>query len=486
MFGSAGTPGRLALLLGAALAWRLLLFVGPQGSDDLAYSEHARALSAGDYRPVPDIFALRVGYIGPIALIYATVGAGPLQLVLVNLAASLAGIALTFLVARRLVEERGAWIAAALVAATPIDVHLATEAHTDMPLGALTTASVLLLLGAREKEDPRRFFAAGLVLGLGHLVKESAFLALPLLLLLAGRSWRRILILLGGFAAPILLEMAAYGAALGDPFFRITSTRTVQARAMEALLGAHGGSGARLVDALRGLLDPSRCAVFGLLVPVAAAGAILAIGGRERRLAPALLWSVIVLALLLLWPVTLVPYRPAVAVHPRIFQVVVPPLAILAAFAVLRIRSRPAAGAVLALLGFAAVGGALLMHADARAVSAGARVAWDHLGDARVVVSDPRTIGLFRLYDGYRVSRRWALWDETVPEKEAVWVVNRTMIRRLREWYGTTPPAGFPPPDAAEAVRKTLPVRRRIRDMLSGINPPPEGDAVILYRPPAP
>lgn len=480
------TLPRLGWLLAGALAWRLILFVGPQGSDDLAYSEHARALAAGEYAAVPDIFAQRLGYLGPVALVYAILGAGPFQLVLVNLAASLAGVALTFLVARRLLEERGAWIAAAFVALTPVDVHLATEAHTDMPLAALTTASLLLLLQARETEESRRFFAAGLALGLAHLVKESAFLALPVLLLLAGRPWPRIVMVLVGFSAPVLLEAAAYGVALGNPLFRIEATREVQTRAMQALLETSFGTGTRLLDACRGLFDPTRSASFGLLAPLAVAGAGLALRGREHRLAPALLWSGILLVLLLLWPITLVPYRPALAPHPRIFQVVVPPMAILAAFAVLRIRSRAAAGTLLALAGLAAVGGAVLKHADARAATAAARLAWARLGEAPAVVSDPRTCGLFRLYDGYRSPDRWRTWSQPAPRTAAVWVVNETMIGRLRDWYAIEPPAGFPPRDAALVFEERLPTRVRLRSLVSGRGAQAVGDRLALYESPAP
>ena len=69
---------RFLLLMGVALAWRLILFVGPTGSDDLNYSESARQISEGDFQPGASIFSLRLGYVGAIGFVYALFGAGAL------------------------------------------------------------------------------------------------------------------------------------------------------------------------------------------------------------------------------------------------------------------------------------------------------------------------------------------------------------------------------------------------------------------------
>ena len=121
---------RWSALLGGALAWRLLLFIGPQGSDDGVYSDMARDVLSGSHRIAADVFSTRMGYIGSIAASYGILGAGPFTLVLPNLVFSLAGIALAFRIAREFTDEAGAWRTAALLAIFPLDVFFATDIRT--------------------------------------------------------------------------------------------------------------------------------------------------------------------------------------------------------------------------------------------------------------------------------------------------------------------------------------------------------------------
>src|SRR5262245_57444912 len=137
---------RWGALLGGALAWRLLLFVGAQGSDDLAYSEAAWSVSCLAFPANHGIHGARMGYVGTIGLLYGLFGAGTFSLVVLNLTASVAEVALARLVAREFLDDAGAWLAAILVAVLPAHVFYATEAHPDMPTAALTTLSALLFL----------------------------------------------------------------------------------------------------------------------------------------------------------------------------------------------------------------------------------------------------------------------------------------------------------------------------------------------------
>src|SRR5678815_1253870 len=113
---------RWGALLGGALAWRLLLFIGPQGSDDGVYSDMAHDVLTGSHRIAADVFSTRLGYIASIAACYGLFGAGPFTLVLPNLVFSLAGIALAFRLAREFTDDAGAWRTAALLAIFPLDV----------------------------------------------------------------------------------------------------------------------------------------------------------------------------------------------------------------------------------------------------------------------------------------------------------------------------------------------------------------------------
>lgn len=425
------TPRRgLILLLVLAGVWRLVFFVGPLGSDDLYYSEPAWRLATGQYTFTPNLFALRLGYVVPIAAAYAVFGAGPFTLVLFNAICSVAGVWVTLEIARRFVDERAAWIAAALAAVFPLDVFHATEAHTDLPLAVLTGLSALLFL--REK-----FLAAGLVLGAAHLVKESAFFGFVILACLAGRPRPRQLLALAGFAIIVALECALFAAATRDPFFRFHAIQTIQSGAMQYLYPIEQHSVARraFVDLPRVLGASPYLGFFPLL---ALAGAVIR---RDRVFRPLLFWTAAMILLLVFWPLTISPFRPAVALHPRVFLVISIPICI---FGAALLRSLPRAFWSLPLV--AAIACTWFVRHDQRALSEGARVAREHLpADARVVVSDPRTTGLLRLYDGYRDTRDWRSWLDPEPAG-SVRVRNAAWEDRLRAWYGYGPPEWFTRP----------------------------------------
>jgi 4-amino-4-deoxy-L-arabinose transferase-like glycosyltransferase len=468
-----------ALLLGGAAAWRLLLFVGPLGSDDLAYAENARALAEGTWTLRPDIFGLRLGYTGPTAGLFALFGAGPFLLVLPNLAASVAEVALARQLARRFLDDAGAWLAAVLVAVAPAHVHFATEAHPDAPVAALTTAALLLFL--------KRFpVGAGLALGAAHLMKEPAFFGLAVLAAFAGRARRGDLLrALAGFAAVAALESLAYAAASGDPLYRVHAVGREQAGTMgSALYQAAVPTGRRtLLDVPAMLFAPwsGSWSFFAFLPLAALGGAAVSCAARERRGRALAAGAAALLALLAFWPISLSPYRPAMVAHPRIFLVLVAPLAILAVRGLRALPRRAEAAALLAGLAVA-LASAVVLRVDARRWSAGARAAWPALLAGEVVASDPRTTGLFRLYAGYRDAGRWADWDGPPPRGPHVLVVNETWSRTLDAWYGVRPPAWAREPASPPALELRLPPRRSLRGRLTGATPAGPGDRVAVHR----
>jgi hypothetical protein len=179
-----------------------------------------------------------------------------------------------------------------------------------------------------------------------------------------------------------------------------------------------------------------------------------------------MIWAAAVAFLLVVWPISLVPYRPAMVAFPRIFLVISVPLAILAA-SLLRAIPAKCSAAVLAAVLLVSIGGALILHSDGRRESAGARLAWPELRD-RAVVSDPRTIQFFRLYDGYSSNRTLLSWDKPAPSGGHARVVNGIWIRNLWNWNQARPPAGFEDPGVPPTRTESIPGRIRLRPLLRG------------------
>jgi hypothetical protein len=461
---------RWTALLAAALAWRLILFVGPQGSDDLAYSRAAWTL-AGGVAPVDQgIHGNRIGYVGFIGALYALFGAGSFTLVFLNLLSSIAEVALARLVAREFLDDDGAWLAAVLVALLPVHVFYATEAHPDLPLAALTTLSALLFLRARKADSAALYLVSGLALGTAHLMKETAFMGLAALAALGGRPRRPYLHVVAGFAILVAFESLFYWAAAGDPLHRLRASGAQQAQIMNSEFYVRTAPTFRriVVDVPAMFLWPGdgNFAYFALLPLLAVGGAVQAWRRRDVLLRGPAGWALGLVALLTFWPVTLLPYRPAMVAFPRIYLVAAVPLAILAASFLRRIPLQaavPAFGAA-ALL---ALGAALVLNGDGRRESAGARIAHAATLDLPVV-SDPRTLEFLRFYDGYRPGRALRPWDKPPPASPHYRVVNGIWLRNLESWNGMLPPPGFEDPGVAPLRSERIPGRLRLRSLLRG------------------
>ncbi|HVE38814.1 MAG TPA: glycosyltransferase family 39 protein [Planctomycetota bacterium] len=464
------TPAfRWTALLAGALAWRLILFVGAQGSDDLAYSRAAWTV-AGGVAPVDQgIHGNRIGYVGFIGALYALFGAGSFSLVFLNLLSSVAEVALARLVAREFLDDEGAWLAALLVALLPVHVFYATEAHPDLPVAALTTLSVLLFLRARKADSAALYLASGLALGSAHLMKETAFMGLAALAVLGGRPRRQYLHAVAGFAILVAFEMLFFWAAAGDPLHRVRGTGAQQAQIMSSEFYLRTAPTFRrlVVDVPAMFLWPGdgNFAYFALLPLLAVGGTVEAWRRRDVSLRGPAGWALGLVALLTFWPVTLLPYRPAMVAFPRIFLVAAVPMAILAASFLRRIPVK-AAATVFAAAALLSIGAALVLHGDGRRESAGARLAHAATLDLPVV-SDPRTIEFLRLYDGYRPGRELRAWDRPLP-KPHYRVINGIWIRNIQTWNGISPPPGFEDPGVAPLRTEIIPGRLRLRSLLRG------------------
>ncbi len=129
------------------------------------------------------IFDRTIGLPWLIAAAYRLLGLAPWVAHLPSLVAAVACLLLTADLARRLVGGGGAgWLAAAVLALTPLWLDYAHLASQDMPLLALELLGILALLRAEEAQRPWTFLA-GAWIGPAFLIK-GFMVALPVLALL--------------------------------------------------------------------------------------------------------------------------------------------------------------------------------------------------------------------------------------------------------------------------------------------------------------
>jgi 4-amino-4-deoxy-L-arabinose transferase-like glycosyltransferase len=229
-----------------ALALRLYAFVGFFGADDAEYARLANAMLEGNLAAfvdenyirnfhAPAHLRLRMALIAPLALLFYLFGISEWVLVAYPVLVSLLGVVLAFLCARFLFGVKAGLIAAALWAAIPVDVNLATQFLPDAIASFYASAGVLVLLWGREAAGKPAWHGlasgsvAGLLFGLSWLCKESIVYLVPLcgLLLVVdlrasfGKAWPLWLGVAVASGAVLLAEMIAYGSLSGDFLLRM-------------------------------------------------------------------------------------------------------------------------------------------------------------------------------------------------------------------------------------------------------------------------
>jgi len=143
----------LAAILVAAAVLRFWAFGGVQFAhlgDDGRYVAVAQNLANG-FAPSGDAewFAGRVAFLWPVAGLFRVFGAGDVTAVAWPLAGSLLAVAAAWLVGRRGAGTRVGLIAAAIVAATPMEALMATRLRPDALMCGFIALAVWAALGAR-------------------------------------------------------------------------------------------------------------------------------------------------------------------------------------------------------------------------------------------------------------------------------------------------------------------------------------------------
>ena len=235
----------LAILIGAA----------PGGSDGSGYFNEARLIShlrlheplrdlpGLPYRAAPAHLYNPLGYrpaVDGTARLVPTYSPGlPLMLVvaakavdwrhagdIVLLLHSLAGLALTYALGRRLgLSQCWSLAGVLLLAASPLYLYMSLWAMSDVPAMVWVAAAVLASLNSRER--PAWAFAAGLCAGVSFLVRPTNFLIAAPMLIAIGPSPRRLLLAIAGglpgVAAWMAINHAAYGGYLQSGYVAIGS-----------------------------------------------------------------------------------------------------------------------------------------------------------------------------------------------------------------------------------------------------------------------
>ena len=493
------------LLLGGALALRLLFFGGLLGWDDVEYAEAARRLLAGEAAP-RSMFDMRYGVTLPLAATQALLGPGERAAAVVPLVYSMLELVLGGALGALLGGPGVGLVAAALLAVLPLAVVAATDVHADLPAAVFMALTMYAVLRADTAGRRRAAWlaGAGAAFGLAYVTKEVA-LVLALVLAVrvvvlrrprAGYAW-----LAAGFLAVVLLDLGASLWRAGDPLVRhaaaFAAPHVRHVRASPA-------SSAWMLAYPAMLLVPSS-GYFGYFAGVsylALAGVAWGLRVGARAVGELVAWWLPVLLVFNFAPLDWTFRHPLFFHFPRTLQPLVIPLAVTAAFGLVRgLGPRPLARAAVgvAVLALAAAG-IIRTHADYRAWAAVARQAAEVIrrepADA-VVLADRLSVARLQVLLPERRARI-AWWGEgglagAAGAAPRLVLADPLLLRRDVE-AGAPAAVRVPPPAWERVAEFTRPPRASLRGRLGlwlgvgGAEPgaPPAPPAVLWRVRPAP
>jgi hypothetical protein len=335
--GAGSARWTLPLVLLAALAVRLFALTGDMHFDPVVYAQHAWELLHGTFELRTDSwYAHRLTVFAPVAPLVGLFGLGPLGTRLWPLALSLLQVGLVHELGRRLEGPATGALAALLLALAPLDVIGGTTLQPDAILsGLLCLAATAWILAPESGRRGGRALPllSGCAFALALVTRENAapfallYLATPWLR--PGRARQLAWVALGAALVGLPL-LVLYRVATGDALYRL--------RVTSAAYGAGWMQEGAHLGYYPALLLHVRHTLTGAFWPVLVLGLLVGLAAPRGPRRWWLLWAVPLLLYLEFGSMGLTRWLPVLK-RERFLEPVDPPLALLAASALLSVSS---------------------------------------------------------------------------------------------------------------------------------------------------
>lgn len=147
----------ILIILIAAFTIRLSLYTGMIRSDDFQYAHAAFELSNGYTNFDGWEGNARIGFYGPVALLYRLFGANNVTTLILPLFCSLLSILFIYGMGYLLWDESAGLLGALIWALLPYDIFLATDLLPDVPQAAFNAGVVFFLLLSEKTQNRKRY-----------------------------------------------------------------------------------------------------------------------------------------------------------------------------------------------------------------------------------------------------------------------------------------------------------------------------------------
>ncbi|MBI5115434.1 glycosyltransferase family 39 protein [Candidatus Poribacteria bacterium] len=337
------------LVILIALAMRLLFYTGPIGSDDHDYYLGAYEVYKGTYHPSDNYWKNRFGMLLPIAASYELFGTNEFAAAVWPMACSLAAVVVCYALGKFLVDKRTGLLGALLLAFYPLDIHYSGMILPDIPLSFLMAASALAFLRAcqSEKYGPILFFVSGLMLAIAYSCRSMAIIIGPFLLMYVAFFRKKMslsyLLFAAGFLTIIFSEGIYYYLNGLSPLHNLRLNAN-------AAIAVNSSGECSTSQSYYPQAVFQNLTVFGpyffLFLPAMAFSLIK----RERGALILLTWAGTILLILQFGFVSISPLIPLLKVRKFLIFTNVP-LALLAAWALMKLSGRLRLSIVVAIIG---------------------------------------------------------------------------------------------------------------------------------------
>lgn len=451
------------LILLVHLAVRLWGYSGIHDMDELAYSEAASRLLAGQYIDT-NPYSLRYMVIVPLALTQMLFGINEYACAVTPMIYSLVCLGLIYLVGKTYVSQKVGLLAAALWAIFPLDVIQATELHLDVPMTAFHALCVYALVRGEQSSGPGRwvlFTLAGVALGLAHLAKEVGLVLLVFLTIRAiwKRAWHsEYLFALIGFFAVVGMETAWYGILTGDPLYRFSDS--VWGHHRHVMHTGMDHSFMWMYEYAEMLADPlsSRAVYFGGFFLPVLAGTVWGWYVRDRAVMELSFWWMSILVVFNFAPLdqtfqqALFPHWPR-TLHP----IFMPGLVIVAHLIVQCLSSRPLIVTAFVCFLSVALLSVWLCRLENRQFAESARQTFvfaKSLPRGVTIVTDPLLVRQLRFYYRFQDGNVMDFPEATErpDSRPTLWVYDTFSLSWTMRYWGK-PKGGAPPPPDCPMVQ---------------------------------